>query len=84
MSYYRYNSNSFSWKFFVLMVLLLIMLLFARSCISYNIWNNGICSYCDGHYEFQQAIGHRNYTSYMYICDTCGHSIEIGDYYYTE
>lgn len=83
MSYYsRHDSGpSFSWEFFALGILLLIALLFIRSCSSSVAWNNGICSYCGGHYKFQQAIGHQSYTDYMYICDTCGRSIEVAEYH---
>lgn len=80
MSYYN-EHNSPGWKFFVLAILLIIAIFIMRSCISNNLWDNGICSYCGGHYKFQQAIGHRNYTSYMYICDTCGRSIEVAEHY---
>lgn len=60
MSYYsRHDSGPFSWEFFALCILLLIALLFIRSCSSSVAWNNGICSYCGGHYKFQQAIGCR-------------------------
>ena len=82
MSYYcRHNSSSSSWEFIALLIVILVALLFIRSCSSSVIWNDGICPYCGGHYKFQQAIGHRNYTDYMYTCDTCGRSIEIGEHY---
>jgi len=83
MSYYsRHDSGpSFSWEFFALCILLLIALLFIRSCSSSVAWNNGICSYCGGHYKFQQAIGHQHTTDYLYTCDTCGRSIEVAEHY---
>lgn len=79
MSYYN-KHDSPSWEFFAICILLIIILQFMASCASHNVWNNGICS-CGGNYKFEQAIGHRNYTSYMYICDKCGRSIEIENYY---
>ena len=82
MSYYRSNhSGTPDGKFFVVCVILIIVLLIVRSCVSESRWNNGICSYCGGHYRFQQAIGHNHYTEYMYTCDKCGHSIEIAQHY---
>lgn len=34
-------------------------------------WNNGHCD-CGGHWEYQQAVGHRYDTDYIYKCDACG------------
>lgn len=34
-------------------------------------WNNGYCE-CGGKWEYEQAVGHRYDTSYIYICDKCG------------
>lgn len=82
MSYYRREySRSFSWEFLAVAIILLIILYLMRSCASENTWNNGICSYCGGHYKFQQAIGHQYSTDYMYTCDKCGHSIEVAHHY---
>lgn len=41
-------------------------------------WNNGICTNCNGSYEFVTAIkGYKsNYRVYYYTCDTCGKTIE--------
>ena len=82
MSYYkRSHLRTFDWKFFMAAIIFLILLFILRSCVSSNTWNNGICSYCGGHYKFQQAIGHNHYTEYMYTCDKCGHSIEVAHHY---
>jgi len=82
MSYYRKEySKSFSWEFLAVAIILLIVLCLMRSCVSENKWNNGICSYCGGHYKFQQAIGHQHFTNYMYTCDKCGYSIEVVHHY---
>lgn len=78
--YYSKNGYSFSWIFLVILILLLVALLFIRSCSSNTAWNNGICPYCGGHYKFHQAIGHQITTDYLYICDTCGNSIEVDHY----
>lgn len=82
MSYYTEHSDSkFSWGFCGVLVLIMIVLLLMRSCESAVEWNDGICSDCGGNYVFQQAIGHRTLTDYMYVCDKCGRKIEIGQYY---
>ena len=78
--YHSKNDDSFGWIFFVFLINFLIVLLFVRSCSSNTAWNNGICPYCGGHYKFIQAIGHQITTDYLYICDTCGNSIEIDHY----
>lgn len=41
-----------------------------------KLWNNGHCE-CGGTWEYEQAVGHRNSTSYIYICDKCGERIEM-------
>lgn len=44
-----------------------------------ELWNNGYCSECDGQWIYEQAVGHRYDTSYIYVCDKCGKRIEIGE-----
>ena len=39
-------------------------------------WNNGICSVCEGEYNFSGATKYRTSHSYYYTCDDCGHTIE--------
>lgn len=80
MSYYSRNHSSTTIPL-SLIIILLIALLLLRSCASSVSWNNGICSYCGGKYEFKQAIGHRSFTDYMYVCNKCGRAIEVAEYY---
>lgn len=42
-------------------------------------WNNGYCS-CGGRWEYQQAVGHRYDTDYIYKCDKCGKIEEFEHY----
>ena len=42
-------------------------------------WNDGHCDICGGTWQYEQAVGHRSATSYIYICDGCGKRIEIGE-----
>lgn len=40
-------------------------------------WNNGHCDICGGTWRYEQAVGHRSSTSYIYVCEDCGKRIEI-------
>lgn len=43
--------------------------------IDANIWNNGICSKCGGHYEYVDTIPHSSYIQFKYECDSCTNTI---------
>ena len=41
-------------------------------------WNNGVCTHChEGFWTYEQAVGHKSSTSYIYICDSCGYRNEF-------
>ena len=42
-----------------------------------DMWNNGICSVCEGEYKFSGAAKYRTSHHFYYTCDDCGHTIEI-------
>lgn len=42
-------------------------------------WNNGHCDACGGTWNYEQAVGHKYETSYIYVCNSCGKRIEISD-----
>ena len=42
-----------------------------------KMWNNGICSVCEGEYNFSGASKYRTTTEYYYSCEDCGHTIEV-------
>ena len=44
-----------------------------------KIWNGGHCDVCGGTWQYEQAVGHRSSTSYIYICEDCGKRIEINE-----
>ncbi len=44
-----------------------------------KLWNNGYCDVCGGTWEYEQAVGHRSETSYIYVCHGCGKRIEISE-----
>ena len=38
-----------------------------------KIWNDGYCTECnEGNWEYEEAVGHRSGTTYIYVCDECG------------
>lgn len=62
----------------ILILILIVIFIISRACSSAR-YNNGICKICGGHYVYQQAVGHRYETNYIYRCDKCGHTIEVDD-----
>ncbi len=42
-----------------------------------KLWNGGHCDICGGTWEYEQAVGHRTSTSYIYVCRNCGKRIEL-------
>ena len=42
-----------------------------------KLWNDGHCDVCGGTWEYEQAVGHRTSTSYIYVCTECGKRIEL-------
>lgn len=42
-----------------------------------KIWNNGHCDVCGGTWQYEQAVGHRSSTTYIYVCKGCGKRIEL-------
>lgn len=68
-------------SFIVIVIAILIVLFIVESCIGADKYNNGICKLCGGNYVFQNAVGHRWSTDYVYVCDKCGNLIEVSTYY---
>ena len=64
----------------ILLIILAIIFLISKGC-SATRYNNGICTNCGGHYVYQEAVGHRYETYYLYRCDKCGDLIEINTFY---
>ena len=81
MRYYKSEYERPPWQFIILLFLIMFVIWFVTSCNSSNTYNNGICRECGGHYVFQNAVGHKYETNYIYVCDTCGKLIEINQYY---
>jgi hypothetical protein len=49
----------------------LLFILFIVYMVNATYWNHGHCS-CGGKWIYQQAVGHRSDTTYVYKCDKCG------------
>ena len=63
------------------LIIALVIFLFVRACTSTVKYNDGVCPRCGGNFVYQQAVGHRYSTNYIYKCDKCGNTIEIGNNY---
>lgn len=44
-----------------------------------KLWNDGHCPTCGAEWEYEQAVGHRYSTHYIYMCPECESRIEIGE-----
>jgi len=69
-----------------IIAIIAIVLLFAafffgitKACIRHEdkLWNGGHCNICGSTWEYEQAVGHRAGTSYIYVCRKCGKRIEL-------
>lgn len=65
----------------IVIVLIFIVLVFGVIKITKNhdskLWNDGHCNICGSAWEYEQAVGHRTSTSYIYVCRKCGKRIEL-------
>lgn len=74
-----YRRSDTSWGELGILILIIIVLMFvSRACSSIR-YNDGICKLCGGRYIYQQAVGHKYSTNYIYKCEKCGHVIEVDD-----
>lgn len=55
----------------LVVISVLLFILFIVFMVNATAWNHGRCS-CGGKWVYQQAVGHRSDTTYMYKCDKCG------------
>lgn len=63
----------------IIILLIVVILGFARCSIDTDQWNDGYCS-CGGRWVYQEAVGHRSSTTYIYKCDNCG---KVKEFYST-
>ena len=45
-----------------------------------KMWNNGYCT-CGEPWVYEQAVGHKSETRFMYHCDNCNNYIELKERY---
>ena len=45
----------------------------------YSVWNHGHHSNCGGNWVYQEAVGHKYNTCYIFRCDKCGETYEFYD-----
>jgi len=60
----------------VFVVVLLVCVVRCSNTEDKKDWNNGYCE-CGGHWIYEQSVGHRYRTSFIFKCDKCGKHIEI-------
>lgn len=82
MYYHRKDDSGANWGMILICLGLIAVIWIISSIRSSSEYNNGICGSCGGNFVYQQAVGHRYSTDYIYICDKCGRMIQI-DYYAT-
>ena len=67
----------------VVTIALLVALIFGLDALGNKhdtkLWNDGHCDVCGGTWQYEQAVGHRSSTTYIYACDECGKRIEISE-----
>lgn len=61
----------------VLGIVLIVLCFFISMGCDEAQWNDGHCPNCGTAWTYEQAIGHRFSTGYMYVCKKCGRSIEV-------
>ena len=65
----------------ILIVLLFVAFFFCVHLASTNhddkLWNGGHCDICGGTWKYEQAVGHRSSTTFIYVCGNCGKRIEL-------
>lgn len=52
----------------IIVVIIIVIVVYS---IHESPWNDGYCS-CGGRWRYQEAVGHRYSTTYIYKCDKCG------------
>lgn len=57
-------------------VLIVLCFFISKGCDEAQ-WNDGHCPNCGTAWTYEQAVGHRFTTNYIYACDKCGRRIEL-------
>lgn len=65
----------------ILSLLLIVLFIFCAHQASIHRndkqWNDGHCDICGGTWKYEQAVGHRSSTTFIYVCGKCGKRIEL-------
>lgn len=69
------------WIIFGVIVCLVMFACFAKVKMESDDWNNGYHEKDGGKWCYEQAVGHRVSSTYIYSCDICGTRIELGTLY---
>lgn len=77
--------DKFELKGSIIMIIICIIIIFIMSsceaALSEETYNNGIHEGCGGHWIYENAIGHRYSTNFIYHCDKCGTVVELSEKY---
>ena len=68
----------------IIIIICIIIIFIMNSCeatLSEETYNNGIHEGCGGHWIYENAIGHRYSTNFIYHCDKCGTVMEFSEKY---
>ena len=57
---------------FIFLITLAFIISVCSTTVSTKVYNNGTHKNCGGHWIYENAIGHRYSTNYIYHCDKCG------------
>ena len=71
-----YNDSDTKIKTTLIALAVCIVIIIVCHLVNATKWNGGYCS-CGGKWEYQQAVGHRYETMYLYQCDRCGRTEEF-------
>ena len=63
---------------FLFIVFMTIFLIKSATKKDNQLWNNGHCE-CGGKYEYEQAVGTRYGTNYIYKCTMCDKRIQLNE-----
>lgn len=77
----RFSKKTLVLSLFPIVIAILVAIIMLTNIMSFNEYNNGICRDCGGRFVYQEAVGHRRSTHYIYICENCGNLVETPVYH---
>ena len=77
----RFSDELFNLITAIVFLALMILILSIVSCNTKKnekeTWNHGYCPYCEGKLVYEQAVGHKSKTGYIYKCQKCTRTYEF-------